>query len=419
MQGKLTSGMPRQPDWGIQHVKVKRKEGMGLPDLTSVAGASVAYAALVGSLELTDAALQQMCRNVEILEDLKGGDDGKALKSAKKAIAEAHKDLMAPSHPDKVWILRALKDYIRIQHPERMGGTYAPSAATRLAASPAPAVSPERDRLLQEFMEALRTVERTDAPPLPQAADTVGDAGESGSMPETQSAAERPDYRRQYVAEPAPSAPIDLRAYGRIPNQGGGDCLFHALSGRNLSADEIVALRGRVAAVRAGLSDTEQAFNAHRLVAGLTQTPGLHAKGMALMQGRHAIPNSVLAKFQAVPGMYAGEDELAQWSMLDENREKRVLVVHGNGPCEMYRSGVRQPVPREDFERHAQTADLILQRSGAHWEQIAPKRIAASSRLLPASRGTDFQLRHARHGTLEIVRREDAGQPHSVGFELR
>ncbi|MDB5772631.1 MAG: hypothetical protein JWM42_3005, partial [Burkholderia sp.] len=72
--------------------------------------------------------------------------------------------------------------------------------------------------------------------------------------------------------------------------------------------------------------------NAHHVVAALTQTPGeTQDRAAGLTYGRHAIPNSVYAKLVAIPGIYAGDDELSLYSSLPIHQDKTFVVVDQDG----------------------------------------------------------------------------------------
>lgn len=163
----------------------------------------------------------------------------------------------------------------------------------------------------------------------------------------------------------------------------------------------------------------EEAWNAQRLVAGLTQTPGIGSFGQELMTGRHSISNQLLADFQAIPGMYAGDDELEQWSRLPGNQSKKIVVVHGNGEAlEAYTNGTRTRIGRTEFHQEAAQADLVLHRRGAHWERIMPPQHAAfdatGNALVPS---TELFV-HPRHGSIDIFRHAKPNGIDKIEFTL-
>jgi len=91
------------------------------------------------------------------------------------------------------------------------------------------------------------------------------------------------------------SGPI-YQKYGRqIANIGGGDFLFHALSGRNLSADEILKVRNDIAnKVEENNPDQINVMNAYHIVSALSQSHAMEDSAIAdLMKGRDKIPNRV------------------------------------------------------------------------------------------------------------------------------
>ncbi len=200
--------------------------------------------------------------------------------------------------------------------------------------------------------------------------------------------AERPpeeaDFSNQYARASSETKSAISREsvenkYGQIlSNRGGGDCLFHALAGKNLSENEIIGLRARIADIKRNASDEERDknMNANQLVAGLSQTPAIGPeKAMQLMFGRHAIPNDVYAKFQAIPGMYAGEDELKQWTLLEDNKDKTVVVIDSNQTPAAFKNGNRAPIAPNELDGQVEQANLLLYKSANHWEQIDGEQI--------------------------------------------
>lgn len=191
---------------------------------------------------------------------------------------------------------------------------------------------------------------------------------------------EEVDFSNQYVGAPSEtkssiSRELVENKYGQIlSNRGGGDCLFHALAGKDLSENEIIGLRARIAEIKRNASDEERDknMNANQLVAGLSQTPAIGPeKAIQLMFGRHAIPNDVYAKFQAIPGMYAGEDELKQWTLLEDNKDKTVFVIDsGNQTLAAFKNGNRATIEANELDGQVQQANLLLYKTASHWEQI-------------------------------------------------
>ncbi len=162
-----------------------------------------------------------------------------------------------------------------------------------------------------------------------------------------------------------------------IRNDGGGECLFHALEGRNLNQEELNQVRNNVAAIRRGTPDTQDGmnYNAMAMAGGLGQIPeigGEQADG--LMRGRHAIPNNVYAAMQEIPGMYVGEDELVQWLQLQYNQgnDRTVAVVYHTGELATFTRNGRQLItnPQQNLANTIQNADITLYKTFNHWEQI-------------------------------------------------
>lgn len=172
-------------------------------------------------------------------------------------------------------------------------------------------------------------------------------------------------------ASSSKAGPVWAKYGNLIPNVGGGDCLFHALAGTNLSLDAILVLRERISNIKRNDGSSEgMNLNAYQLVEGLLQTPEFRSSAIKMMDGRHAIPNDVYANFQAIPGMYAGEDELSQWIELEENRNKTVVVIDEDGTYAMFRNRERTSIPADQLDHHVEAADIVLYKTPQHWEQI-------------------------------------------------
>jgi len=324
----------------------------GIPDLTKASNADIAYRVLNLSYDFTDSEWDGFCHNIMQVEGAEKSGNEKDIKAAKKAFKKAHEKLISPSDFDRLPVLIPLRNRIR-EKQEKASQPQTESEVPLMTVSLS-----EKDRLKNIFLEAINKVPRAPSEPV----STNPKAPESA------------DYKNQFISSSSTSteARIEPGKYGkRISNTGGGDCLFHALVGRNLSNKEIIEIRARIADVRRSLPSGEEAWNAHRLVAGLTQTPDFGVWGQTLMEGRHSISNEVLAAFQAVPGMYAGEEELSQWTLLPENRERTVLVIHREGPAEVYSDGKRHFISHEQHDDYVNSADLLLYKSARHWEQIA------------------------------------------------
>lgn len=404
----------------MQTVDVKRRPGMKAPDLTKASNAVIAHKALMASFEMTDEASQALCANIETMQAIERHGDKRLLKAAGREFRRTHKDLISPSDFSAVKVLGPLKDYIRQTMAERESRPPVPRKPdeTTAGGKGRPSFRGIDEQRFERFVESLLATEREQSEPDPAADEPEQSDKHAGDRGH---AAEAANFQLQYVpAPPAQNmAPLSLGAYQRVRNIGGGDCLFHALAGRNLSYQEVVELRGRVADIRREMQPGEEAWNAQRLVAGLTQTPGIGSFGQELMTGRHSISNQLLADFQAIPGMYAGDDELEQWSRLPGNQSKKIVVVHGNGEAlEAYTNGTRTRIGRTEFHQEAAQADLVLHRRGAHWERIMPPQQAAfdatGNALVPS---TELFV-HPRHGSIDIFRHAKPNGIDKIEFTL-
>lgn len=231
----------------------------------------------------------------------------------------------------------------------------APSAQSKPAAAPAP--SPTQ-LLEKKFYDSLELVPRVTR----EAVQFETHAPEAAN------------FQHQYAA-PAQASQIKqairpVSDFGTpVSNIGGGDCLFHALAGKNLSLEEIMVIRADVAHVKRRAPETGIP-NSHHLAAALSQTQSLGLdQVLALMDRRDSIPNEVYANYQAIPGTYAGEDELMQWTTIKENK-KKVLVIDQDGTLASYFGGNKKTVAPHDLEEQVKKADILLYKTPAHWEKI-------------------------------------------------
>jgi hypothetical protein len=222
----------------------------------------------------------------------------------------------------------------------------------------------EREERMTAFLKALKLV--------PQLTEPVNPKVEIAD-PSNQYVSESSGEKSEKGKETKPSKLFDSSTVNVTPNPGGGDCLFHALAGKDLSPEEILQLRQLVAEQRGGMPENE-VMNSLNIAAALTQT-GL---GHELITGRHRVPNSVYALMQAVPGMYAGEDELIQWCKV---RNKKVSVIDANAPLANGALAVFSalgrvvvPVVEETMlatvRQTVGATHLAVYKTPGHWERI-------------------------------------------------
>lgn len=157
-----------------------------------------------------------------------------------------------------------------------------------------------------------------------------------------------------------------------VCNEGGGDCLFHALEGKNLAFEDVVALRDRVADEREAMEENPLRNRDH-VEAALRQTPFLAEDALDLLIGRARIPNRVYAALQRIPGIYAGEDEIHQWCRLSG---KSVAIVNAIGILLTFSAQGRKVVvqgektDRDLLTRVLENCDVGVFKSSGHWERI-------------------------------------------------
>jgi hypothetical protein len=243
------------------------------------------------------------------------------------------------------------------------------AAATSRGTTPPQEPSPEVIELQQRwqtFLEAYGQVPRTEQ--------------SSSSTAHHEQQPEAADPRFQYAdAQVLEESPLRPEMFERVGNAGGGDCLFHALAGKDLSPREILDLRQRIAARIEETPDTELGKNANsnQVVATLTQTPviGEH-EAMEMVRGRDQVPNAVYASMVAVPGIYTGPDELMQWCALEEQvvivvdaPHGQVLAYSGEG-SEILLDLNHAPEGLEQLRDIIDGYPIALYKSGNHYERI-------------------------------------------------
>jgi hypothetical protein len=155
-------------------------------------------------------------------------------------------------------------------------------------------------------------------------------------------------------------------------NAGGGDCLFYALEGHDLTPRELLDLRRQVADERRRMPARGN-INAWNMIAALHQTPETRDSAQRLMADRDEVPNEVYAAMQEVPGIYAGDDELIQYCRL---RGISVAVVSWDGELQIANANGIQRIAygpggqTEALRRALAETDMALYKSPGHWERI-------------------------------------------------
>jgi hypothetical protein len=232
---------------------------------------------------------------------------------------------------------------------------------------------------LAAFLEALAAVDPVIAPE-----DARGDAADAanqyvedeGGKDQSSSPAPKDDKGKgkvpSVIAKPKRFARAELTV---IHNPGGGECLFHALIGRDLGIDELLVLRQQVAALRGGMPEN-RVLNAINVAEALSQTYGGEYDDR--IDGRTEIPNDVYALLQAVPGIYAGDDELEQWCRLT-NRKVAVLdstAAPDSGALRVFSAQGRRIVRVTGANMYDRARDmarrgmLVLYKTPVHWERV-------------------------------------------------
>ncbi|MEB0134336.1 hypothetical protein QN362_03225 [Actimicrobium sp. CCC2.4] len=113
---------------------------------------------------------------------------------------------------------------------------------------------------------------------------------------------------------------------------GDGNCLFHALEGDlhngfcQLPYDEVVAVRNKVADVRKNEPDNTPKrleYNCSQIIHELDRSKQTWFE----IPEDKMVSNERYADFQRRPGVYAGDDEIAQWPKVKGNEGVTVIVV--------------------------------------------------------------------------------------------
>jgi hypothetical protein len=115
-------------------------------------------------------------------------------------------------------------------------------------------------------------------------------------------------------------------------NPGGGSCLFHALESDSdgehfrLSDQRVITIRNAVADVRKNHSDNSPerlSYNCTQMMQELEVRP----KAGFEIPENGMVDNETYANFQRHPGVYAGDDEISQWTEVAGNQDVTVVVV--------------------------------------------------------------------------------------------
>jgi hypothetical protein len=167
-----------------------------------------------------------------------------------------------------------------------------------------------------------------------------------------------------------------------LANDGGGDCLFHALEGRDLDEAEVLQVRQDVAGAA-------NAFQPNPFHTGLLVIQTLLQSGYGdQAAGIGDVSNAVYRLMQAVPGIYAGDDEINQWCSL---HKQTVFVASSDGTVREFGEQTRQDLPGDAPALKArlhQLVDLpaiVLWKTANHFERV----IAVSNRLAqPVAQGS-------------------------------
>lgn len=172
------------------------------------------------------------------------------------------------------------------------------------------------------------------------------------------------DFHRPHIV-------YSIEMFDYLDNSGNGDCLYHALAGRNLSVKEVQKVRRDVANVRRErdfyehANSRQLAYNIHIYAATVLQTPALEDK-RSLLPYINKISHNQLADIQQRMGVYAGHEEIIQWCQVFH---KSVIVIDMDGTILRFTALGSTPLPKDlsliDFK-----SEIVLYNSGNHWVRI-------------------------------------------------
>ncbi|WP_248916983.1 hypothetical protein, partial [Pseudomonas moorei] len=184
-------------------------------------------------------------------------------------------------------------------------------------------------------------------------------------------------------SNPNPRRP-DRKKFELIQNRGGGDCMLHALSGRNLSPMENIDLRKQLADTLIVGDFLPDVISGTEIVSGLAQS-GLFPAAEnewtlspdleELTKGKDFVSKTIYAAMIKIPGVYLGEYEAQAYSAL---HEKNVYIA-------TYQGELREITPDQistlmhlsdtndifyDAIQQLSTSQVVLYKSENHWERI-------------------------------------------------
>lgn len=215
-------------------------------------------------------------------------------------------------------------------------------------------------RLYADFLEALKQA--------PQEEIVLNPLADNTTRPQDYIFTEEhePEVKEQR------SAPRDW--FHVILNQGGGDCVLHALSGVDLSFAAVVELRQQIAA--AAEQTLGETLSGNLVNQALVESHVEDAD--ELLEGRHTVPRSVVQAMMRVPGMYAGELEIRAYCAA-KNLPAVYLVTQTGEIREIRSNGADTLATVAEMGEYAfkqqvlallQQNFTVLYKKPDHWEKI-------------------------------------------------
>lgn len=166
--------------------------------------------------------------------------------------------------------------------------------------------------------------------------------------------------------------------FNLIGNIGGGDCLMHALAGRDLDFDEVVEFRREIAE-SAGDFFGETTISGNFVYQSLHQSGLMNEEMAPLLNGRHQIPMGVYQAALRIPGLYGGEEEIQAFCHRQGTPGTVYVVTHQGEIRRIDESGAATILRLSETGKDGFTnavnqmitaGELVLFKSHNHWEQI-------------------------------------------------
>jgi hypothetical protein len=250
------------------------------------------------------------------------------------------------------------------------------SMVPQLVATLSEEVSTEEEELNAEFLVELHREDLFEA-------FVTALRREPGEVAQDLAPEDGQDHASSHINTPLRSdkaSTADRQWFDVQENMGGGDCLLHALSGRDLTFEEVIVRRGALADA---LPDDER-MSGDVIYQTLFQSGYMNGAMHEEMQGRHDVPRATMQSLVRVPGMYAGDMEIQAFCRM--NPDTSVYVVTHAGELRWIRADGTETVTtvaasgaaelRAQVQlRLGQPNTIVLYQSPNHWEKIRAVKV--------------------------------------------